>query len=343
MSDNLRLAALGLAALVILVVAGLMFGQRYLVYSDDGLRLELPFGKEEEQKPLDPGDISVVIRPAGSQSEQPGQSVEEVPEEAVFAACRLPLSAVLDGTAADELKRLGATALILDMKDEEGKLAWKSEQTLAAQLGMNAVGEGINEALAQWNEGEVYTVARVCCFRDNFLPYQRNDLALRASYGNWRDELGLRWLNPDSEGARTYLAKLCGELAKLGFDEILLECPAFPTLGNRESIVQSGSYTTGDFSATVRAFLDQVNRELEPYDTALAIRVGEDVLTGADVISGLTAAMLEDGADRLWMSGDGEQLLGLLEKAGIQEGDKRLVTVVDTIPETPDSPCALLN
>ena len=101
-SDNLRLAALGLAALVILVVAGLMFGQRYLVYSDDGLRLELPFGKEEEQKPLDPGDISVVIRPAGSQSEQPGQSVEEVPKEAVFAACRLPLSAVLDGILAAE-------------------------------------------------------------------------------------------------------------------------------------------------------------------------------------------------------------------------------------------------
>lgn len=62
----------------------------------------------------------------------------------------------------------------------------------------------------------MYTIARVCAFRDNTVPYQNNSVALKASYGNWRDELGLRWLNPDSEKARSYLIGLCRELAPVG-------------------------------------------------------------------------------------------------------------------------------
>lgn len=56
----------------------------------------------------------------------------------------------------------------------------------------------------------MYTIARVCAFRDNTLPYQDNRVALKAGYGNWRDEEKLRWLDPDSETARAYIVGLCG-------------------------------------------------------------------------------------------------------------------------------------
>ena len=98
-----------------------------------------------------------------------------------MAAVELPVQSVLDGTAAAELEQAGANALVLRMKDQEGALAWASGQELAMSLELGAPAE-VSEALRQWNAGSVYTVARVCCFRDNTVPYHRNSMALRASY-----------------------------------------------------------------------------------------------------------------------------------------------------------------
>ena len=41
-TDILRLIAIVLAVIVVLSVAGLIYLQRYLVYTDEGVKLELP-------------------------------------------------------------------------------------------------------------------------------------------------------------------------------------------------------------------------------------------------------------------------------------------------------------
>ena len=173
--------------------------------------------------------------PQGDQSGE-DQSAQKpgADETEALRAVELPLSAVQDGTARSRLEQAGANALILEMKDSQGDLAWRSGESLAARV--SSGDETINGALEDWNRGDVYTIARVCAFRDNTVPYQNNSVALKASYGNWRDELGLRWLNPDSEKARSYLIGLCRELAQLGFDEIMLDQCWFPTQGKLDQI-----------------------------------------------------------------------------------------------------------
>ena len=47
-----------LVVVLLLALAGLIIGQRYLVYTDDGVRLELPFFRQE--KPV-AGDMSVSV------------------------------------------------------------------------------------------------------------------------------------------------------------------------------------------------------------------------------------------------------------------------------------------
>lgn len=343
LKDILRLIAIILGILVLLMGAGLLFGQRYIVYTDDGLRVEWPFGEEKRPEPLEPGDVSVVVRP--QEGHTPPEELLEETEEMALSALELPLEVVLDGTARQQLDEAGANALILEMKGPEGLLNWQSEKPLAIQAKVNSERSEINARLEEWNRGDVYTIARVCCFRDNTMPYQRNAVALRAGYGNWRDELGLRWLDPDNADARAYLAQLCGELARLGFDEILLECCAFPTLGNREAIVQKDSFVTGQYAVTTEAFLNEVAGVLEPYDTVLAVRVERDSLTGADTLSGLTPAVLERCAHRLWMAEDGASpaLLDLMSGAGIQEPDKRLVRVTSSLTDGADQAQAVLN
>ena len=67
--DKLKLVAAVLAVLVVLALGALLLGQRYIVYGDNGLRVEAPFLKEQptEQKDLT-DEITVVVEPAGSQT-----------------------------------------------------------------------------------------------------------------------------------------------------------------------------------------------------------------------------------------------------------------------------------
>ncbi len=340
--DILKLIVVVLVVLVMLMLAVLLFGQKYLVFSDRGLRLDIPFFQREGREPEPPGSISVVIEPAQSgETEEP----EKPEEEETIRAMELPLAAVLDGSAAQQLKQAGANALILDMKNEEGRLSWTSGQPFALQAGVNSLETGVNDALTAWNGGGIYTVARVCCFRDNTIPYQRNDLALRAGYGNWRDELGLRWMNPDSEEARAYVAGLCAELAQMGFDEILLDCCAFPSQGNLDQIVAKGSYASGLFAQRTEGFLEEVRLGLEPYGAVLSVRADRAVFTGGDAVSGLTAQVLEEKAGRIWMKEDGEEpaLSALLVQAGITRPEQRLVEEVTSLEGKEQSYCAVFD
>ena len=325
--DILKVIAIVLAVVVVLMVAVLLWGQQFLVFTDQGVRLNLPFGGGEEPSE-DPGSVSVVIDESGGQEDPE----EEQPAD-LMRAVELPLQAVLDGTAEGLLEQAGANALVLEMKNQEGTLAWSSQQELAVALGLSAGTQEVNEAIRQWNQGEVYTIARVCCFRDNTVPYYRNGMALRSGDGNWRDELGLRWLHPGNEQSQSYLAQLCGELAALGFDEILPECAAFPTQGNLDRI------TWGDFPEPARreqgaqAFLTACAQAAEPYGTVISLRLDSQALDGA--ASGLTPAVLEGQTGRLWAEADqGEdQLISQLEEAGLPTQTERVVVLTAALDE----------
>lgn len=74
--DVLRLVAALLAVLLVLAAVALMFGQRYIVYTDDGVRLELPFFRREEASLTDASaPLDIVQLPGVSRSE-----LEELPE-----------------------------------------------------------------------------------------------------------------------------------------------------------------------------------------------------------------------------------------------------------------------
>ena len=334
-TDILKLIAIILGVLVVLAVAGVIYLQRYVVYTDEGTKLELPpflqmlRGERGVQPPEgstslpSPGDLSIDIQPAGSQSE-PQPSEQEKPGFAM----QLPVDDVINGTAADKLAEAGADALILEVKGQDGKLVWLSEQPMARRSRVNGT-QAVEDALIQWNAGDVYTIARVCCFRDNTAPYYHNPLALRSGNGNWKDELGLRWLSPSDEKAQAYIAGLCGELAELGFDEIVLEHYAFPVQGKLDRISKGRPAGAEERTARVTAFLTQVQQAAAPYGTKISLRVERDTLTGGESSSGITAPLVEQYAGRVWMAEDGllPAPLDLLEQAGITGGADRLVAI----------------
>lgn len=334
-TDVLKFIAAALAVLVVLVLAGTLYCQRYIVYTDEGPKLELPpfleVFRREQREPNgssslpDPGDVSIIIDPDGS------QAGVEAPPEAGYYLLELPVGDVTGGTAAARLEEAGAAALILQVKDSSGRLAWHSEQPAARRAEVNAP-QSNNDALKRWNGGEWYTIARVCCFRDDSAPYFMNNLALRQGVEfNWRDELALRWLSPAHEAAQAYIAGLCGELAALGFDEIVLEQFHFPTRGKVEKINRGDRYDPDRFTGEMEEFLDQVLQAVGPYGTKVSLRVERDTLAGAESISGVTAELLERYAHRIWVEED-ELLptpLELIQQAGITGGAERLVSIAN--------------
>lgn len=361
-TDILRLIAVVLAVAVVLVLAGVFYLQKYLVYTDDGVRLELPpflqMFRQEEQGSTgssarpDPGNVSLVEEPGGSQQEPGGRQKEpdgsqqepggnqadpggSQPERGGSAA-QLPVEEAVNGSAGSKLEELGAQALILEAKDQMGRLVWHAEPSIAGWSGVNGP-ESAAEALKRWNEGGVYTIARVHCFRDDTVPYYNNNLALRwaGNDWNWRDELGLRWTSPAKKEIRDYNAALCGELAAMGFDEIVLEEFYFPIQGKLENIRQGESYNSGQFSAQVEDFLTQVQSAVKPYGTKVSLRVDRSTLAGEESVSGVTPELLEKYAYRIWVEQDGQQPdpSQLLEQAGITGGTDRLVLITASLTD----------
>lgn len=334
-TDILKLIAIVLAVLVVVVLGGIFYLQRYVVYTDEGARLELPpflqflRWEREEKEPVGSGsqpdlsDVSFTEEPAGSGS----ASLPEQAQSAGFAL-ELPVDDVVSGAAAGKLEQAGAEALILEVKNQEGQLVWHSAQAAADRAQVNG-SQANSDALARWNQGEIYTIARVCCFRDNSVPYYYNKMALRVSGGNWRDELGLRWMSPAQADAQAYIAALCGELAQLGFDEIVLEQFAFPTAGRLDRITRGDSYDPAGFTPALESLLAQVEQAVSPYGTKISLRAERDTLTGAESSSGITGPLLEQHASRVWMAEDGllPAPADLLESAGITGGAERLVSV----------------
>lgn len=76
--DVLRLVVCILVVILILIAAGLMVGQRYLVYTDDGVRLELPFLRQEETGSVDASvPVDIVQLPGKTEPQPEVQSEEE--------------------------------------------------------------------------------------------------------------------------------------------------------------------------------------------------------------------------------------------------------------------------
>ena len=329
-SEVLRWIAAGLLVVLLIVLAALWLGGDKLAAWQEQQAQKRQEAVSSQEVSEDQSAVEDASTPAPDASVTPEPEPEPEPAPVVpepvkgMKAVELPLSALLDGTAAQSLTDQGADAVVVTMKDREGRLGWQSQQPLAAKAQVNSTDAEINQKLTDWNAGETWTVARVVCFRDNTVPYHQNSVALRASYGNWRDDMKLRWLDPASPDAQSYIVGLVGELAQLGFDEILLEDCAMPIAGNL-GVIQ---WSSAD-PAVISGFLAQAKAAAEAGGAKLSIRTTVEV--AADQISngGLTKDVLNQNAYRIWMPAGETDILPVLTAAGVEKPEER---VVQTVP-----------
>ena len=326
-SEVLRwIAAILLVLVIVVLAARWMGGDKLAAWQEEQAQKRQEAASSQSVSGEQSGSVEDASVPDASVPPAPQPEPQPEPEPVVPApvkgmkAVELPLSALVDGTAAQSLNDRGADAVVVTMKDQEGRLGWQSQQPLAVKAGVNSGDAEINQKLTAWNAGETWTVARVVCFRDNTVPYQQNSVALRASYGNWRDDRKLRWLDPASPEAQSYIVGLVGELAQMGFDEILLEDCTMPIAGNL-SVIQWSSADAG----VIPAFLEQAKAAAEAGGAKLSVRTTAEVAAEQVSGGGLTKDVLNRTAYRIWMPAGETDILPVLTAAGLEKPEERVV------------------
>lgn len=333
-----------LAVVLVVLVGAFFFLQRYMVASSEGIYFDLPFFREEPAEspaPSEPQETAPIIVVSPSPTPSPE------PDPVYTRAAALPDSLIAGG-GVQALYAAGGEALaaytggsdavpILTMKGIDGLLGYPSAETVAQEVGASsadAARSGDLTALCTAMD----TAAYVSCFRDNTAPYQNNRLALRTSIGNWRGPEEIRWMTPENADVRDYLSGVCGELAELGFAEIILDYAAFPTEGDLSLILTGDRYNPETFSQTVDGFYRQVRQAVGSGADAPALSIVTDKATleqGSNSLSGQTLSSLCAWADRLYVKldgGDPADYYPALREAGMENPEEDLVVILDQAP-----------
>ncbi|MCI8538637.1 MAG: hypothetical protein HFF18_08285 [Oscillospiraceae bacterium] len=310
--------------LVLLILLALLGGLYYwltthMEYTPDGqVKLDLSWlqpgsGPAESEPPAAP-----TATPDSAETPPPPTETPEpiTPANGPVRAVEVTVDEVLAGTAAAKMEAAGGNALLLTMKDENGRLYYASHLEVSQEL--LAVAEkrkpredyaadpAINAALQQLDSQGIYLVARVECFRDEIMPYYDMAAALKTNSGyRWTDPDKLHWVDPTSEIVRNYLQGVARELASLGFDELVLTGAAYPTEGNLHYIKVGSSYPKNEengLTMVLDQFLESMAVALSDLPVKLSVETEEGVLlNGANEKSGQTAAMLASHAWRVWV------------------------------------------
>ncbi|MCR5594625.1 MAG: putative glycoside hydrolase [Lachnospiraceae bacterium] len=155
-------------------------------------------------------------------------------------------------------------AVVLDIKSDEGNITFKMEHGTPKDIGA-CVGyirdmEGLMQTL---KEHEIYTIARIACFKDPILAGAKETCALKTAEGvNVTDGNGLEWVNPCSEEVWEYLIEIAEYCADLGFDEIQYDYVRFPVGDTAENADFGMELTPADKHIYIEDFLKTASERL---------------------------------------------------------------------------------
>lgn len=308
--DVLKYLIVGLVVIIAVLAGILFFGGE----NQPEAELESPVISDPEQSEVTQEEV-----PA-----EPEPQPEPKPEPAPFVmrAMGVEIGQVLDGTWQNVLTECEGNAVVVNMKPDDGSLNWDS--------GKSVQESEINAKLRQMN-GAVYSVARVSCFRDEQLA-NTYEYCIHSNSGyRWKDFGGIHWVSPASTQVQDRMIAQVVELAELGFQEILLDNCGYPQDGSGEMgwIKRGEVYDPEHLDLVIGSFLSKLRQALAPYEIKVSVRTNPAVVQdAAGAKTGLTGAVLEEYANRIWLSEVeyDEPLAEILSLSGVTEVGARLVT-----------------
>lgn len=138
-----------------------------------------------------------------------------------------------------EIDRTEANALIIDLKDDFGRVACEMDSPLIQEIGsIKTYIPDIEGLMKKLKEHDIYVIARIPAFRDAWLGEARPDWCIHKADGSiFKDRDGNAWVNPYKREAWDYLVEIAIQAGKLGFDEVQFDYVRFCTeKGMKEAV-----------------------------------------------------------------------------------------------------------
>jgi hypothetical protein len=171
------------------------------------------------------------------------------------------------------LARDGLNTIELDVKDENGQIAFAPGIPLARRVGAVREYYDPREVAARVHEAGLYLVGRVVTFEDPLLAAGDPALSIRRADGSpWVTNAGLGWTNPYDHRVWRYDVGVAEAAARAGFDEIQFDYVRFPSDGDVSQIRYPGRHGQA-MDWTIPAFVKYAGARLHP----LGVRVSTDV------------------------------------------------------------------
>jgi len=127
-------------------------------------------------------------------------------------------------------------AIVVDFKSDYGFLTYASNIALAKEIGAIKRYIDVDYLIKNAALHNLKIIARIVCFRDNYLSQYKNYAIYDDSGKIWLDSKGLAWTNPYKSEVRNYLFETTKEIVELGIKSIAFDYIRFPTDGDVERI-----------------------------------------------------------------------------------------------------------
>ena len=137
-------------------------------------------------------------------------------------------------TILDRMAERGMNAIVLDTKDTDGYVTYKSKVALAVETNAtkNAPIRDLARTIRFAHARGVRVIMRISCFHDEWIQPRRTALSVRGKGGG---VYPIGWLDPQSEGAHEYVKDLAREAMDAGADEIQLDYVRYPVIGTKNA------------------------------------------------------------------------------------------------------------
>jgi hypothetical protein len=195
-------------------------------------------------------------------------------------------------------KKTEVNALVIDVKDDRGYVLYRSNVSLAREIGADTAdghwmsASKIRAVLDTMIANGIYPIARIVVAKDPLLARRKLELAIKrkSDLQPWLDKNGNPWLDPHQRAVWQYAADLAREAYDLGFSEVQFDYVRFP---DEKRLAAETVYPLANGRPRAQVIRDQlgfVRNSLKPQ----GIRVTADVF-------GLTATDTTDmGIGQRW-------------------------------------------
>ena len=184
------------------------------------------------------------------------------------------------------IKDTEVNTVIIDVKDDTGKVAFTTDNPIIAKVGSseNRIRD-LAGIIADLHQDNIYVIARIATFQDPYLAKTRPDLAvLKAVDGSvWKDRKGLSWVDPGAKEVWAYVTTVGKEAYALGFDEINFDYVRFPSDGDLRNLTYPHSNLASTTrSVVIKNFFSYVRDTLGPLKVPLSADLFGMTTTASD-------------------------------------------------------------